>query len=330
VLILGQNFYKKELDKFMDSFYIKVDKCFLDTLVPDVKEKLEKRIQLNPDKTTYIRMCPYCNYIYLIPLNEKKLDYESDLEVCMKCGRSDPFDKINISIKKVRTLKKLLDLNIPNDTDLEKLETRRVLLEQCIVNFATGIEQFLREFYAIWMNLRFVKNEKNLYDKFYKEANNDFLNIGSMKRRFKDLELKDNLGNEIDIKSQLGGDLYSNLNTLLLKRNVIVHNNGLADDMYNSHIDGNNKCKLGKEIPINVDEIEKYFLSVDSFTKIIKNLYDKYCRRDFEENFDTRIRKDENIVQYLLVQCVTDVGTIGCHATATLVKSSSLSGERNA
>jgi hypothetical protein len=295
----------------MDSFYIKIDTPYLNTLDPEVRNELEKRIQSQPNITTYIRMCPYCNYIYLVSIAP---DSENDLETCLKCGRSDPFDKIKLSTRKNHSLQKLLDCKISDDTGQGKRETERVLLEQCIVNFATGIEQFFREFYAIWMNLRFVKCEQSLYDKFYEDAGNDFLNTGKWKQRFKDLELTDDSGNIIDITTEFTLDLKK-LNTIMRKRHAIVHNNGLADKKYNEQVDGGNKGELGKEIPISTDEINECFSTIDSITAITKNIYDRFCRSDFEKNIDTRIKKDKNVIQFLSIRAISfGVG----HANVTL------------
>ena len=49
---------------------------------------------------------------------------------------------------------------------------------------ATGIEIFLKDIFAISMDLLFVKNEHSLFSKFYKESKNDFVNVGKGKEKF--------------------------------------------------------------------------------------------------------------------------------------------------
>jgi hypothetical protein len=134
------------------------------------------------------------------------------------------------------------------------------------VVLATGIELFFKEMFVIGMDLKFVKNEQSLFSKFYKEAKNEFINIGKIIQKFSS-DLK------IDLNSILEEDLIRKLNILMLKRNVIVHNNGNADNIFISQSDIN--CKIGDPIPIENKEIMDYFLIVGTMVRNVKQEMDK-------------------------------------------------------
>lgn len=269
----------------MNSFYIKVDTEFLDTLDIQLRTRIEKEIPCAPNCATYIRMCPYCNVFYTMYLSTEKINKKGNPKFCVHCGEPSPFDKFEYSIKKVHTLHKLVLSNEPIEEEIEKTEVERVLLEQCIVIFATGFELFLKDIYVIGMNLKFVKNECSLFSKFYKDVKNEFLNIGKLSRRFKD-EL------DIDIKSLFGKDLYDELNLILLKRNAIVHNNGLVDKTFISQ--SNITCKPKTRIPISIEEIENYL-------SIAELLIEK-TNQMFSDSFYPELKKkiDLNLQAYYL------------------------------
>lgn len=84
-----------------------------------------------------------------------------------------------------------------------------------------------------------------------KDCKNDFLNTGKGNKR-----LKDDLS--LDLKELVGKERYAILNKLSAYRNVIVHNNGLADNNFLSSY--STEYALGEEVKI--DDID-----IDSFMK---------------------------------------------------------------
>lgn len=262
----------------MNSIYTKVDTQFLNKLNPQVRTKLENLIQHMPEYTIYIMMCLYCNKFYMFPIVKEIGDSFDHARYCVKCGESTPFSKVKYSVKKVRTLHKLSASNAYSDADITNEEIERILLEQCIVNFATGIELFFKEVFAIEMDLKFIKSEHSLFPTFYKDAKNDFLNMGKLNNKFKD-ELK------IDIKSLFSKNTLRELNIIMLKRHAIVHNNGFADKTFIEQ--SGIACGYGTKIPICSEEIEKCLLTVESIIEKLK--------REFEQLFFLRLEQKIDI-----------------------------------
>ncbi|WP_167829641.1 HEPN domain-containing protein [Methanosarcina flavescens] len=251
-----------------------------------MKMKVEKKIQSEPDRTHFVRMCPYCNNFYMLSMiTESLITMGVNPKYCGICYESDPFYKIHYSLEKVRILHKLsvTNLSINENTTVEKVQ--RVLLEQCVVNLATGFEVFFRDIFAIGMNLKFVKNEHSLISKFYKESKNEFLNIGKMDRIFKE-ELN------VDLKSLFNEEIYSELKIIMHKRHAIVHNNGLVDKKFLTQ--SGIECNLGKMIPISSEEIEKYLATAEAIVKIVKQMFDQLFFPYLKERIDTEL--------YLLVR----------------------------
>ena len=137
--------------------------------------------------------------------------------------------------------------------------TERVLLEQCIILLATSAEVYLKENFCVLLNIRFVRHGSSLFPRFYSEVKNDFINMGKVKKAY-----KDNLG--IILSDKLGEDTLRQMNLLMQKRNVIVHNLGIADRTFLNQ--SGIECKLKKEIPISFSEIEEYITTLQKVENI--------------------------------------------------------------
>lgn len=261
----------------MDSFYVKVDNILLRMLEPHLKTTLEMQVknmtdQFNlekernlslkdADRESYLRMCPYCNNFYLLQTRRGHVG----AKFCVMCGESSPFEKITYSLEKVSILYQISTFIASNEGNKDEIKNERVLLEQCIVVLATGIEIFLKDIFAISMDLLFVKNEHSLFSKFYKESKNDFVNVGKGKEKF-------NSELNINLDLLLGTEILKELNVIMLKRNVIVHNNGIADKPFTNQ--AGIKCNLGQPIPISTEDISHYISTVETLVNKIKEEFD--------------------------------------------------------
>jgi len=248
----------------MVNFYRKIDDSLMDVLDPTAKKYLKSKYRVDPSIKDYVKLCPYCSEI---AITSTKINM-NDPQFCSSCGESNPSEKIQYSITKVQALYELSQ-TCASDIDSKKdLRSERILLEQCIVVLATGIEIFFKDFYVIGMDLKYVKNEHSLVPKFFKDIKNEFVNSGKTKEKFLD-DLK------INLDSILNKDILKKINILMLKRNVIVHNNGFADKSFlnQSGID----CKVGFAIPISSDEINDYI----SIATLISEKFDNEFNRVF-------------------------------------------------
>ncbi len=95
--------------------------------------------------------------------------------------------------------------------------------------------------------------------------------MGKVKKAY-----KDNLG--ITLSEKLGEDTLRQMNLLMQKRNVIVHNLGIADRTFLNQ--SGIECKLKQEIPISFREIEEYINTLQKiesiFNAILSDEMDKY------------------------------------------------------
>lgn len=258
--------------------YIEINSDFLATLSPKMKEIVEKglishkRYEANiPVKKTtqseikkvkeqlkdsgrsyYFSTCPYCNNGGLF--STSFADSTSQPTTCVFCGETNPYYKIMQSLDKTKVLYQLSIFVESGDGDIVDEHATRVLQEQCLVTIATGIEVFLRDIYSLTLNLKYIKDEKTLYIRFYQDSRNEFINIGRAVKKFKkDLD--------IDLKIILEEDTLKKLNLLMLKRNVIVHNIGLIDKTFLEQ--SGLQYELKTPVPISPEEIDAYFSVIE-------------------------------------------------------------------
>ena len=141
------------------------------------------------------------------------------MKYCPYCGDASMDHRFNLGVEKVMNLFRL-SLSI-KDTPQSSKE-----VNQCIVTTLCSVyEVYLREFYADILNLRYVRGNYSLYNKFLRDCKNDFISPGKTFDRFKK-EL------QLNYKSIIGEQNYKALGLLSDYRNVIVHNNGICDDKF--------------------------------------------------------------------------------------------------
>ncbi|PAV09268.1 hypothetical protein [Methanocorpusculum parvum] len=283
----------------MDNFYIIVNEAFLATV--DLKSQQKLKEIINQDinsvgidtdsRRCYIRLCPYCNAFGVVNCRKFENDDsapcglfeigDSDStfpNTCVFCGETAPSYKIKQSVKKCQILYDL-SLNCSSTDGAPKNnQNERVLLEQCVVILATGIELFLKDTYVLSMNLKYVKPELTLNRKFSRDVKNEFLNIDKAVRIFKD-EF------EIDLKEILGKETIKKLNLLMSMRNVIVHNNGILDQIFRERLTEDlwAKYPIASNIPITENDIIE-------FIDIIKLVFQK-IEMKFDEIIVPEIQK---------------------------------------
>ena len=130
------------------------------------------------------------------------------------------------------------------------------------------METYLRDFYKTLLNIIYVKPGKSLSSRFEKEAKNDFLNWGKTFSIFK----KDF---NIPMDTFITKDEKKLLHEYSEVRNVIIHNNGLADEKIINNY--SNKYQLGESIEITNADIFGY---INISNKLIIEL-EKYYNIEF-------------------------------------------------
>ncbi|MBU7025314.1 MAG: hypothetical protein HXS48_00115 [Theionarchaea archaeon] len=235
--------------------------------IADIFEHIE-----TSDYNYYFLRCPYCRNEGLFSTGKEAIVKRGEPFVCIFCGETDPIYKVKACIEKVMTIQDLIvKLQRKNEKAHESKKLNRILLEQCLVLLSTGLEIFLRDIYCIIMNLRFVKENKSLYFKFYSDTRNDFTNFGksiSIYRR--DLS--------IDIRSILTSDERKVMNILVNKRHLIVHNNGIVDKIFLDQTGLDLKVKD----PVSIEQ-EEISDSIKIISKLIKKIAEYYREESFNE-----------------------------------------------
>lgn len=255
----------------MQNFYIQVDDEFLRSFPLQIKTNIESHINKEfskegKERSFFFRLCPYCNRLGLLSTGGQKNHGFRSPTTCVFCGETNPYEKISASMEKANILYGLSIFCASGDGTDEEEINERVLLEQTIVILATGLEVFLRDVYSSAMNLKYVKENHTLFDKFSNESKNSFINMGKTIRLYK-------IGLEIDLKTILSVEEQENIILLFLKRNAIVHNNGVVDQIFFSQ--SGIKCQMGDLIPISNQEICNYFDSIRSVVNKIESEFDK-------------------------------------------------------
>ncbi|MBX9997730.1 hypothetical protein [Priestia aryabhattai] len=238
----------------MFNTYVKLDKDVIQhiekttqEIILSYLEAISQKRKLNGLKT-YFLLCPYCKNSLIVFVNGLP-------KFCTKCGETNPFQKLENSINKASILYRLV-----HESDEQ---VTRVLLEQCMVILATCIEVFLRDIYSTTLNLRYIKRGQSIIERFYNEVKNDFINTGKIRKRFKEMG--------VDIKNTFGKEVVKDINLLLLKRNVIVHNNGIIDKAFLSSSGLN--VNIGSKIEISKDEIENCISLVNDLSNGLEEFY---------------------------------------------------------
>lgn len=167
----------------MDNFYIIVNEAFLATV--DLKSQQKLKEIINQDinsvggdtdsRRCYIRLCPYCNAFGV--LNCRKFENDDSApcglfeigdsdstfpNTCVFCGETAPYHKIKQSVKKCQILYDLYKNCSSTDLAPKNNQNERILLEQCIVVLATGIELFLKDTYVLSMDLKDILGQKTI------------------------------------------------------------------------------------------------------------------------------------------------------------------------
>ncbi|GIQ70748.1 hypothetical protein XYCOK13_35720 [Xylanibacillus composti] len=249
----------------------------IEFLLDEVQELLKKPEFYDKDADVYFLFCPYCkktNILTTFPTKTRRVIPR----YCVSCGESSPNSKITDSLSKAR---KLFEMQSSPDDLLN-----RILLEQCIVMSATSVEVYLRDVYSTLLNMRFIRSEESLIERFYSDAKNDFINIGKSKKRFQQ-ELNISLSELIDV------DNTKKLNLLMLKRNVIVHNNGITDKVFAAS--SGIESRIGKKVEITKEEVESYFSIIEimfnNMNRIYTQEYKDHMLKEIKNFFRNRFRK---------------------------------------
>lgn len=258
----------KRVDYILGSFF-KVDLWLILTLRPDIQNRAIKLLneytkEFKEKRFHFHFHCPSCNAKAFLSTGLKMPNN------CALCGFSSPHYQIETTIKKIDILIKI------SEKESDEI-VKRILLEQAIVISATGIEIFLRHIYATILNLRYIQRNKNLYNRFYEDSRNSFINIGQALKTFKkDLN--------VDIKKYLKDNTKKTLNILMLKRNVIIHNSGYIDQIFLNQ-SGLKKSKGFKIISISLPEIRNYLRVFKEFIKIFVRLFQKEVTEQRKQDF---------------------------------------------
>lgn len=265
--------------------YVEINLSFLSNFNPDLRPNLFEKLQNwekhetmsikysnieefldKSDRSFFFMLCPYCNLTALFSTSKKMFQLHGEPLVCPFCGETNQYDKITRSIEKSKTLCQLAVYIDSGDGDIDDENIKRTLLEQSIVTIATGLEVFLRDIYSTTLNIKYIKQNKSLIHRFYRDARNEFLNIGKAEKKY-----IDDLG--VNFKDVVGAEILKKLNLLMLKRNVIVHNSGIVDNMFLEQ--SGLKCKKKDFVPIEIKEIEEYLSIVNKFVEKMGQLFQK-------------------------------------------------------
>ena len=199
---------------------------------------------------------------------------------CGYCGETDPLHKADACLKKVSMLQDLITAIQEDKVGVNDCEKKvRVLLEQCIVQLATGLELFLRDTHAILMNVRFVKNGKSLYSRFHSESRNEFTNIGKASRKY-----RQDLG--IDLREKLTRREIQSLKLLLCKRHAIVHNNGVVDQTFLNQTGSD--IEIRETVPIQPEEVTR---DIGLLRRVMKVIGSYYYKREVGQELVRRVNR---------------------------------------
>ena len=199
---------------------------------------------------------------------------------CGYCGETDPLHKADACLKKVSMLQDLITAIQEDKVGVNDCEKKvRVLLEQCIVQLATGLELFLRDTHAILMNIRFVKNSKSLYSRFHSESRNAFTNIGKASKKY-----KEDLG--INLREKLTRREIQSLTLLVCKRHVIVHNNGVVDQTFLNQTGSD--IETGEIVSIQPEEVMR---DIGLLRRVMKVIGSYYYKREVGRELVRRVNR---------------------------------------
>lgn len=210
--------------------------------------------------------CPYCGSIYIIPILGKK-KVAANLNYCAHCGKrpiSVAFNEEMHKFIRIHYFTKKLEEHVEDKLHLNDFYHIQ------ISTLASIIECYLRDSYISLLSMKHYTPKVEIRDRISKEIKNDFLNPTKAQQHF-----KKNLG--IDFKELIGENNFHGLEEISALRNVIVHNNGLADLTFLKNPISNRigTYRLGELIVIDESVILNYYEIVKASFNILGKEFDK-------------------------------------------------------
>lgn len=258
-----------------------------------------RRIQL------YQLCCPYCGEIHVIPI-DKRLHKENGLNYCPHCGSGSITENIIRQVSRFIRISQINRLGLKiakkNFPDTEEWLLAYDCYQMEIIELASIIEVIFRNYFEALLFIDNMNHKSNTNDyvmKIIKKVNsNDFMNVEKANTIYKKAF-------DINMRTILDKDIWNDLIDIVCLRNMIVHNNGMVDEIlktkptYNRfsdkiegsliRIEDSDIAKLLKSVIKAVEEISNVFLEkyFEGRNSTIANYYFNNRDINFEELAET-------------------------------------------
>lgn len=223
--------------------------------------------------------CPYCRKITIIEYDKRIINLKREgMYYCFNCGRSAITNTVKEHISKYIKISNVIKLGLTDSS--EKTEEllgldRNDCYQMELIELATIIEVVFRDCFEALM---FVKNygaQNDYMEQIVKKhTGNDFMNIDKANNHYK-------RALDINLKDVFTPQVWNDLIDIVSIRNVIVHNNGRADNKFKdlpSYIRLQDKMEEDY-FKLEEADLDHYFESVNVATgQIIEVYYEKYVK----------------------------------------------------
>ena len=173
--------------------------------------------------------CPYCGSIDIF-LHDKKLSKKPGYNYCVNCGKGSAFDNIQTQISRFIRIRNIQAIGLTVLKEKHPQKEDWLIGFDCyqmeLIELASIIEVVFRDYFEalLFINNLGIKNEyiSLVVNKY---TSNDFMNIEKA-----NIDYKRAFG--IDLKKELDKKRWIDLIDIVNLRNMMIHNNGIADDRF--------------------------------------------------------------------------------------------------
>ena len=177
----------------------------------------------------YQLCCPYCGSIEIL-LHDKKHSKTPGFNYCVNCGKGSALENIRTQLNRFIRIRNIQAIGLTILKDKYPQKEDWVIGFECyqmeLIELASIIEVVFRDYFEAlsFINNLGIKNDY-IVSAISKHTSNDFMNIEKANTHYKKAF-------DINLKQELDEKLWIDLIDIVNLRNMMIHNNGIADEHF--------------------------------------------------------------------------------------------------
>lgn len=242
--------------------------------------------------------CPYCGNMNVM-VSKGKLKTIEHMNYCTYCGKRSASENAFFQLSRLVRIQHfhaagLKSVKEKYDEDELRIVTYDIYQLE-LIEISSILEVMLRDFFISFVYIKYQTQQNSFINNIInKSTGNDFMNIEKANNHYKKAL-------NINLRSVISDDCWSNLLDIVNMRNTIVHNNGMMDEKFKKSPTYNRIKKIvsGNLIFLNQDNINHYLKYVTEIVSTITVFFnEKYsiCKYSLIANyyFNKQIEESSN------------------------------------